>query len=77
VFGSESSGLPAALLERHAERRLYVPIRPGIRSLNLANVVCLGVYTALDRASGLPVNDGAYAAHPQADEDVRPSTRIR
>ncbi len=77
VFGSESSGLPAALLARYADRRLYVPIRPGIRSLNLANVVCLGVYTALDRAGGLPQNDGAYAPHPQAAEDVKPGSRIR
>ena len=77
VFGSESAGLPPALLERFADRRLYVPIRPGIRSLNLANVVCLGVYTALDRTGGLPENDGAYAPHPQAGDDVRPATRIR
>lgn len=78
VFGSESAGLPAALLEAHADRRVYVPIRPGIRSLNLANVVCLGVYTALDRAGvGVPENDGTYAAHPRAGEDIWPAERVR
>jgi len=77
VFGSESSGLPAELLDAHAERRVYIPVRPGIRSLNLANVVCLGVYTALDRAgAGLPDNDGTYVAHPSAALGVRPASRI-
>ncbi|MBL8860554.1 MAG: tRNA (cytidine(34)-2'-O)-methyltransferase [Planctomycetes bacterium] len=77
VFGSESRGLPARLLQEHAEQRVYVPIRSGVRSLNLANVACLGVYTALHRAGvPLPANDGAYAAHPRAAEDVRPSSRV-
>ena len=78
LFGSESSGLPPELLERHAERRVYVPVRPGIRSLNLANVVCLGVYTALHRSgAGLPANDGTYHAHPRAADAVWPSERVR
>jgi len=78
LFGSESRGLPAELLEAHPEARVYVPIRPGIRSLNLANVVCLGVYTALDRSpASLPENDGRYEAHPRAAEDVWPAERIR
>lgn len=72
VFGSETKGLPPELLEQFAARRVYVPIRPGVRSLNLANVVCLAVYTAIDRAGApLPNNDGQYippaapAAGPQ------------
>jgi tRNA (cytidine/uridine-2'-O-)-methyltransferase len=73
VFGGESRGLPAELLAAHPERRVYVPIRTGVRSLNLANVVCLGLYTALDRAGvPLPANDGRYEADPRAAEDVRP-----
>jgi len=56
VFGGESAGLPGELLARYAQRRVYVPIRPGVRSLNLANVVCLAAYTALVRA-GLPLPD--------------------
>ncbi len=77
VFGSESRGLPARLLAEHPDRRVYVPIRSGVRSLNLANVACLGVYTAMARAGvPMPANDGAYAAHPRAAEDVRPSSRV-
>lgn len=78
VFGSESRGLPRALLERWPERRVYVPVRRGVRSLNLANVVCLGVYTALVRAGvPLPDNDGSYEPHPRAADDVRPADVAR
>jgi tRNA (cytidine/uridine-2'-O-)-methyltransferase len=78
VFGSESNGLPDGLLEAHRDRRVYVPIREGVRSLNLANTVCLGLYTALDRAGlPLPDNDGRYVAHPDAGGEVRPSERVR
>ena len=78
VFGCESSGLPPALVEPRAERRVYVPIQSGVRSLNLANVACLGLYTALARAGvPLPANDGRYEAHPLAAVDVRPSSRVR
>lgn len=78
VFGSETRGLPRELLVEHADRRVYVPIRAGVRSLNLANTVCLGVYTALVRARvALPDNDGGYVAHPEAPVDVKPASRVR
>jgi tRNA (cytidine/uridine-2'-O-)-methyltransferase len=77
VFGSESRGLPAELLRERSDRRVYVPIRPAVRSLNLANVVCLSVYTAMARA-GLPFpdNDGSHEPHPLAAADVRPASRV-
>ena len=53
VFGSESQGLPKSLLEGFPERRVNVPTLDSVRSLNLANVVCLGAYVALERAGGL------------------------
>ena len=77
VFGGESRGLPEEILRPRLDRRVYVPIRPAVRSLNLANVVCLAAYTAMVRAGlPLPENDGAYAPHPRAAEDVRPSSRV-
>lgn len=77
-FGRESSGLPQDLLAQHPDRRVYIPIRPGVRSLNLANVACLGLYTAMQRAGlPLPDNDGRYEAHADASADVRPSSRAR
>lgn len=47
VFGSETSGLPPALLETLAPaQRLRLPMRPGQRSLNLSNAVAVTVFEA-------------------------------
>ena len=47
MFGPETRGLPAAVLERiQADRQLYIPMRPGNRSINLSNTVALVVYEA-------------------------------
>lgn len=47
VFGSESSGLPTAILEQYREQTLRIPIRPQVRSLNLSNSVAIAAYEAL------------------------------
>jgi tRNA (cytidine/uridine-2'-O-)-methyltransferase len=50
VFGSETAGLPAAIVgEFPADRRLRLPMRPGQRSLNLANAVAVTVFEAWRR----------------------------
>lgn len=47
VFGPETRGLPAAVVARiPVDRQLYIPMRPGNRSLNLSNSVALVVYEA-------------------------------
>ena len=47
LFGPETRGLPAEVLERlPGERRLRLPMLPGNRSLNLSNAVAVAVYTA-------------------------------
>ena len=47
VFGGESRGLAAALRESFAPtQRVRLPMRPGQRSLNLANAVAVVVYEA-------------------------------
>ncbi|MBN8463259.1 MAG: tRNA (cytidine(34)-2'-O)-methyltransferase [Dechloromonas sp.] len=44
VFGSETAGLPASILDRFPPaQRLRLPMRPGQRSLNLANAVAVTV----------------------------------
>ncbi|MEZ6005070.1 MAG: tRNA (cytidine(34)-2'-O)-methyltransferase [Planctomycetota bacterium] len=71
LFGSESSGLPAGAPETHGGRRLYLPIRSGVRSLNLANAVAVALYTSMVRAGlPLPANDGTYTP-AAADEAGR------
>jgi tRNA (cytidine/uridine-2'-O-)-methyltransferase len=45
VFGRESVGLPQALLDRHAQTTVAIPMRdPEIRSLNLSTTVALAAY---------------------------------
>lgn len=47
LFGPETRGLPAALLESlPPDQRLRLPMRPGVRSLNLSNSVAVVVYEA-------------------------------
>ena len=47
VFGREDAGLPEALLARHPECCVRLPMIPDARSLNLSNTVAVGVYEAL------------------------------
>ncbi|MCH2129459.1 MAG: tRNA (cytidine(34)-2'-O)-methyltransferase [Pirellulaceae bacterium] len=47
VFGSETQGLPRSLLAENADRSLRIPIRPEVRSLNLASAVAIVLYEAL------------------------------
>lgn len=47
LFGPESRGLPAAMLEQFPEnRRLRLPMVPGNRSLNLSNAAAVTVFEA-------------------------------
>ena len=47
LFGPESKGLPEDVLTMFpAARRLRIPMRPGSRSLNLANAASVAVYEA-------------------------------
>ena len=48
VFGSETKGLPKALLAAHRDETYVIPIdSPHVRSLNLSNAVSIVVYEAL------------------------------
>ncbi len=54
VFGPETRGLPQEILERlPPEQRLYLPMRPNNRSLNLSNAVAVMIYEAW-RQLGFP-----------------------
>jgi tRNA (cytidine/uridine-2'-O-)-methyltransferase len=48
VFGRETTGLPAALLENYRDAVIAIPqFNPAARSLNLANCVAIVLYEAL------------------------------
>ena len=53
VLGSETRGLPAAMLETHAARTLSLPLHPEVRSLNLASTATAVVYEAVRQLGGL------------------------
>lgn len=53
LFGRETAGVPPSVHER-AEARLIVPMRPGLRSINLAMTVAMVTGEALRQTGGLP-----------------------
>ncbi|NCN43049.1 MAG: tRNA (uridine(34)/cytosine(34)/5-carboxymethylaminomethyluridine(34)-2'-O)-methyltransferase TrmL [Piscirickettsiaceae bacterium CG_4_9_14_3_um_filter_43_564] len=47
LFGPETRGLPASVIESLPEaQRLTIPMRPNVRSLNMANAVSVVAYEA-------------------------------
>lgn len=53
VFGRESVGLPASLLEAHRDSVWGIPTSGGVRSLNLSNAAAIVLYEALRRSGAL------------------------
>ncbi|MCS6900931.1 MAG: tRNA (cytidine(34)-2'-O)-methyltransferase, partial [Myxococcales bacterium] len=51
IFGKESTGLPAELLERYPNQVYGIPTSGAVRSLNLSNAVGIVLFEAL-RATG-------------------------
>ncbi len=47
MFGKETAGLPEELLKQNKESCIRIPMKEGIRSLNLSNSVAIVVYEAL------------------------------
>jgi tRNA (cytidine/uridine-2'-O-)-methyltransferase len=54
VFGQEQLGLPPALLAAWPERHVAIPMREGMRSLNLAVAAGIGLYAAIATLRPLP-----------------------
>ncbi len=47
VFGKETAGLPEELLLENSESCIRIPMKSGIRSLNLSNSAAIVIYEAL------------------------------
>ena len=47
MFGKETKGLPEDLLLAHPDECVRLPMREGLRSLNLSNTVAVAVYEVL------------------------------
>ena len=75
VFGNETDGMPARILEKHPDRCFRIPMPGDVRSLNLGNAVSVVLYEGLRRigAEVPPGEDGAEApAAPAAAKTRRP-----
>ncbi len=53
LFGKETKGLPEPLIFSNPEKSIRIPMRAGLRSLNLSNSVSIIVYEAM-RQHGFP-----------------------
>ena len=64
VFGKETKGLPEDLLRKNLDRCIRIPMRDGLRSLNLGNSVAVVLYEAL-RQNGFAslLGQSAYFNH--------------
>ncbi len=62
IFGNETDGLPAKILEKHPERCYRIPMPGGVRSLNLANAVSVVLYEGMRQ---LGIGDGPPPVLPE------------
>ncbi|HUG26879.1 MAG TPA: tRNA (cytidine(34)-2'-O)-methyltransferase [Gemmatimonadales bacterium] len=53
VFGNETDGMPARILEKHPEECFRIPMTPAVRSLNLATAAGIVLYEGLRQLRGL------------------------
>lgn len=44
LFGKETKGLPEDILQKYIDKTIRIPMRPHLRSLNLANSVAIVAY---------------------------------
>lgn len=67
VFGKETLGLPASLLESGRGQTVTIPTLPHIRSLNLSNAVAVVAYEVVRQrglcGGALPRGEEFYASH--------------
>ncbi len=58
IVGRESAGVPPEVHDA-AEARIRIPMRPGIRSMNVAQAAAIGVAEALRQTGQLPAGNGS------------------
>ena len=59
IFGSEPSGLPSWVFEQYPEQCVRIPMRKGVRCLNLATSVGIGLYEAWRQQGYSPLPEEA------------------
>ena len=51
LFGKETKGLPEDILLKYIDKTIRIPMRPTLRSLNLANSVAIVAYDIVRQAN--------------------------
>jgi tRNA (cytidine/uridine-2'-O-)-methyltransferase len=51
IFGSETRGLPASIIETYPDATYHIPITKNIRSLNLSTAAAVALYESLRSAA--------------------------
>jgi len=74
VFGRETTGLPANLLDSDLGPTIRIPIRDAARCLNLSNAVAVGVYEALRQHGFEELADRATTSGAQSSNTYGGST---
>jgi tRNA (cytidine/uridine-2'-O-)-methyltransferase len=78
IFGNETDGLPARILEKHPERCYRIPMPGDVRSLNLANAVSVVLYEGLRKLDiALPESAGVTGDGNQEAAPPRKPARSR
>lgn len=64
VFGNETAGMPVRIREKYADRMYRIPMRPAVRSLNLATAAAIVLYEAIRQLGlGLDTRGDTPDAH--------------
>ena len=74
VFGNETVGLPERIREKHPDRVYRIPMRPAVRSLNLATAAGIVLYEAIRRV-GVTLDE--TLGSPAAEAPLRSTTTPR
>jgi tRNA (cytidine/uridine-2'-O-)-methyltransferase len=64
MVGRESAGVPADVA-RAADARLVIPLKPGLRSLNVATAAAMVLGEALRQTAGFPTADALLSRSEQ------------
>ena len=69
-MGRESAGVPPDVHDA-ADARIRIPMRPGIRSINVAQAAAIAVAEALRQTGQLPLHDRTSDQRPPTDRRRR------
>lgn len=75
VFGNETAGLPAELLDSAPDRAIVLPMAPQERSLNVATAVCAVIYEGIRQLAAqgqICLGPGATLVRQEASQEADP-----